>query len=199
MYDRARALILSGLLLAGGATTPAVAQDPDTRVYQWADDQGTVHYSTGLESVPERHRPAARALPVTPRGPAPEPPGSVAIPFTPGAPILVRATLNGSGAVVLVLDTGADRTMIAPATLARLGVALPQTYQVEVRGVTGAIRADLVWLSSLSVDGMAVGPLAVVAHDPGLRTAEGLLGQDFLSVHAVTIDALTGVVTIRTR
>jgi hypothetical protein len=44
-----------------------------------------------------------------------------------------------------------------------------------------------------------VGPLAVVAHDPGLRTAEGLLGRDFLGAHAITIDALTGVVTIRAR
>jgi hypothetical protein len=196
VHEHACALILSGLLLAGGAATPAAAQDPDTRVYQWVDDQATVHYSTGLDSVPERHRPAARPLPVAPRGPAPE---SVAIPFTPGAPILVQATLNGAGTVVLVLDTGADRTMISPAALARLGVALPQTYRAEVRGVTGATRADLVWVSSVSVDGLAVGPLAVVAHDPGLRTAEGLLGQDFLSVHAVTIDALTGVVTIRAR
>ena len=199
MHERACALILSGLLLAGVAATPAAAQDTDTRVYQWADDQGTVHYSTGLESVPERHRPAARPLPVAPRGSAPEPPGSVAIPFTPGAPILVQVTLNGTGTVVLVLDTGADRTMISPAALTRLGVELPQTYRAEVRGVTGATRADLVWVSSLSVDGLAVGPLAVVAHDPGLRTAEGLLGQDFLSVHAVTIDALAGVVTIRAR
>ena len=199
MHVRAIALILGGLLLAGGAAIPASAQDPDTQVYRWVDDQGTVHYSTGVESVPERHRPDARPLPVAPPGPAPEPPGSVTIRFTPGAPILVQATLNDAGTVVLVLDTGADRTMISPAALERLGVALPRTYQVEVRGVTGAARADLVWLSSIGVDGLAVGPLAVVAHDPGLRAAEGLLGRDFLGAHAITIDALTGVVTIRAK
>jgi hypothetical protein len=196
---RARALVLIGLLLAGGLSAPAAAQDPDTQVYRWVDDEGTVHYSTGVESVPERYRPGARALPVSPGGPAPAPSGSVAIPFTPGAPILVQVTVNGAGPVVLLLDTGADRTMISPAALARLGIALPQTYQAEVRGVTGAARADLVWVDSLSVEGMVVGPMAVVAHDPGVRTAEGLLGQDFLGVYTVTIDVSTGIVTIRAK
>ena len=52
-------------------------------------------------------------------------------------------TVNGSATVVLVLDTGADRTTISPSALERLGVALPQTYQAAARGVTGAARADL--------------------------------------------------------
>jgi predicted aspartyl protease len=198
MWHRACALILSALMLAAGVTTPATAQDPDTQVYQWVDDEGTVHYTTGAESVPERYRPTARPL-AAPRGPMPEVSRVATIPFAPGGPIVVQATVNGAGAVTLILDTGADRTMISPAALTRLGVALPQTYQAEVRGVTGATRADLVWVSSLDVNGLTVGPMAVVAHDPGLRAAEGLLGREFLGVHTVTIDTLTGVVTIRAR
>ena len=55
------------------------------------------------------------------------------------------------------------------------------------------------WLGSLSVGGISVGPMAVVAHDAGLRAAEGLLGRDFLGLHAITVDASLGVVTFRAR
>jgi predicted aspartyl protease len=159
------------------------------------DDEGAVHYSTGLESVPARHRPAAQPLaPV--RGPAAAQAAPVAIPFTPGAPLLVEATVNGAGPVVLVVDTGADRTMIAPVALARLGIPVPETEAVIVRGVTGTARADLVWLESLGVAGLTVGPIPVVAHDAGLREADGLLGRDFLARHTITIDTVAHVLTI---
>ena len=197
--------ILAWILIsvAAGAGV-ARAQALDTQVYQWVDDEGAIHYSTGLESVPERYRPEARPLLVAPREPAPEPPAPsrlagppvAVVPFTPGSPILVTATVNGVGSVVLLLDTGADRTVISPAALARLGIATPGTFRAEIRGVTGAVRADLVRVDSLAVGGAVAGPMPVVAHDAGLAHAEGLLGRDFLGLYRVTIDALAGVVTL---
>ena len=156
--------------------------------------------------MPERYRSEARPLLVAPRGPEPAPapptPSRAAVPpvavvrFTPGSPILVTAMVNGAGPVVLVLDTGADRTVISPAALARLGIATPGTFRAEIRGVTGATRADLAWVDSLAVGGAVAGPMPVVAHDARLPHADGLLGRDFLGLYTVTIDTLAGVVTL---
>jgi predicted aspartyl protease len=109
----------------------------------------------------------------------------------------VSAKINGAGPVTLILDTGADRTMVAPAALGRLGVAVPNTLEATLRGVTGSSRAPVVWVSSLEVGNAAAGPLPIVAHDADLEQADGLLGRDFLALFTVTIDANAGVVTVR--
>ena len=194
---RAWRVILAAMLVTGAVVTSVGAQ-----VYHWVDDQDVVHYTTGLESVPERYRAAARAMAVSPvESPAPGAPaaaraGTTTIPFVAGAPILVAAQINGAGPVTLILDTGADRTMVAPAALARLGIFAPNTYGAEVRGVTGATRAGVLWIESLDVGGARAGPLAIVAHDAGLPQADGLLGRDFLSLFSVTIDARASIVTL---
>ena len=190
-------VILTATLVIGALVTSVGAQ-----VYHWVDDQGVVHYTTGIESVPERYRAAARALAVSsvepppPGAPAAARAGTTTIPFVAGAPILVAARINGAGPVTLILDTGADRTMVAPAALARLGIVTPNTYGAEVRGVTGVARADVLWIESLDVGGARAGPLAIVAHDAGLPQADGLLGRDFLSLFSVTIDARASIVTL---
>jgi predicted aspartyl protease len=183
-------------LVIGAFVTSVGAQ-----VYHWVDYQGVVHYTTGLESVPERYRAAARAMAVSSVEPPPGAPataraGTTTITFVAGAPILVAAQINGAGPVTLILDTGADRTMVAPAALARLGIVTPNTYAAEVRGVTGVTRADVLWIESLDVGGARAGPLAIVAHDAGLSQADGLLGRDFLSLFSVMIDARASIVTL---
>ena len=193
----ARPLILTTTLVIGVFLTSAGAQ-----VYHWVDDQGVVHYTTGMESVPERYRAAARAMAVSsvesppPGAPAAVRTGTATIPFVAGAPILVVAQINGAGPVTLVLDTGADRTMVAPAALARLGIVTPNTYAAEVKGVTGVIRADVLRIESLEVGAARAGPLAIVAHDAEIPQADGLLGRDFLSLFSVAIDARASVVTL---
>jgi hypothetical protein len=189
--------IVSAVLVIALLVTSATAQ-----VYHWVDDQGVIHYTTGIESVPELYRAAARAMAVSPvEAPAP---GSVAaaragtttIPFVAGQPIVVAAQINGAGPVRLVLDTGADRTMVAPAALARLGIAAPSTHSAEVRGVTGATQADVLLVESLEVGTARAGPLAIVAHDADLSEADGLLGRDFLSLFSVAIDPRASTVTL---
>jgi predicted aspartyl protease len=187
----ATVLLLIGILVAGA----------EAQVYHWVDDQGVIHYTTGIESVPERYRPAARALPVSTADPPPESPaasrsGTTTISFTSGAPILVSVRINGSGPVTLILDTGAERTVVTPAALAQLGIPTPNTHRAVIRGVTGATWADVVWVESLEVGNARAGPLAIVAHDAGLPQADGLLGRDFLSLFSVTIDSRASVVTL---
>jgi predicted aspartyl protease len=190
-------VFLTTMLVAGFAVTGV-----DAQVYHWIDDQGVIHYTTGIESVPERYRDGARAMASSPAdAPAVEPPpaartGRATIPFVAGRPIVVTARINEAGPVVLVLDTGADRTMVAPSALARLGIPVSSAYQAEIRGVTGAVQADVVWVDSLEVGAARAGPLAIVAHDADLPEADGLLGRDFLSLFSVAIDARASVVTL---
>jgi hypothetical protein len=172
-------------------------------IYYWMDDQGTQHYTTRLESIPEPYRSKAIPLPlptsppvppeITPR---PTPKGLTKIPFTPGSPVLVSVKINGGGPITLILDTGADRTMVAPSALSRLGISFENALRGVVRGVTGASYVEAVWVNSVEIEEAKVGPLLIIAHDADLKGAEGLLGRDFLANFNVTIDPKEQIVTL---
>ena len=172
-------------------------------IYYWMDDQGTQHYTTRLESIPEPYRSKAVPLPlptsppVPPEiTPGPSQKGLTKIPFTPGSPVLVSAKINDAGPITLILDTGADRTMVAPSALSRLGISFENSLRGVVRGVTGASYAEAVWVNSVEVEEARVGPLLIIAHDADLKGADGLLGRDFLANFNVTIDSKERVVTL---
>ena len=80
--------MLVGLAVLGLGSGPAVAQ-----MYRWTDDQGGVHYTQGLDSVPDRQRPKAQMMvfperpvaPVSATSPAEAAAaGPTNNPFTPG-------------------------------------------------------------------------------------------------------------------
>ena len=179
---------------------PALAL-PD--IYYWTDDQGTQHYTTRPESIPEPYRSKAVPLPLPTSPPVPpeitprsSPKGVAKISFTPGSPVLVSVKINGSGPITLILDTGADRTMVAPSALSRLGISFENALRGVVRGVTGASYVEAVWVNSVEIEEARVGPLPIIAHDADLKGAEGLLGRDFLANFNVTIDAKERIVTL---
>jgi len=172
-------------------------------VYYWIDDQGTQYYTTRLESIPEPYR--SKAIPLSLPTSPPVPPeitprplqkGLTRIPFTLGSPVLVSAKINGGGPITLILDTGADRTMVAPSALSRLGISFENALRGVVRGVTGASYAEAVWVNSVEVGEARVGPLLIIVHEADLQGVEGLLGRDFLANFNVTIDSKEKVVTL---
>lgn len=177
------------------------------QAYRWVDERGTIHYSEGLDSVPERFRSKAEALSLKPApAPAPEPfkpaaapSGVTKIPFKPGSPILVSAKISGKGPVTLMLDTGADRTLIAPLALWRMGISTWFAPRGEIRGATGTTRAELVRVESIEIGEAKVGSMVIIAHDVELPGMDGLLGRDFLNRFDVTIDTTAGVVTLSPR
>ena len=193
-----RPLLIVLVLLAGPITAHA-------QMFRWMDDQGRVHFCEGLDCVPERFRTTARpmALPTPP--PAPEgrkdgpPSGVTKIPFQPGKPILVNAKVNGGGPVTLMLDTGADTTVINPLALWRLGISTWFAPRAEIRGATGTTSVDIVRVQSIEVGEAKAGPLVVVAHDIDFKDADGLLGRDFLNHFNVNIDTAGGVVKLSPR
>jgi predicted aspartyl protease len=110
--------------------------------------------------------------------------------------VLVSAKINGAGPITLILDTGSDRTLVAPATLQRLGISTENAPRGILKGVTGMSYADAVWVQSVEVGEARVGPLLIIAHDAGLKGADGLLGRDFLANFNVTIDSREKIVTL---
>jgi hypothetical protein len=191
---------LALLALAG----PAAAQ-----VYSWTDERGVVHYTADPASVPPAYRtpdmPAAsEAVTVERRGgweswgvPPPVKPAGTTIQFSPGEPIIVAASLNGIQ-LALLLDTGADRTLVTPAAMLRAGYGtlVAQASAVAIIGVTGAANATQVTVQALDVAGSRVGPLSLLVHDAGLNGIDGLLGRDVLDAFTVTIDSAAGRATL---
>lgn len=198
---RRAALALTLTLL----TTPASSE-----IVRYTDDKGINHYVEGIQSVPQQYR--ARAVPLglsndgssAPSSGAhdltetasPSVKGGATIRYAPGQRIMVNATVNGSTSAQLLLDTGADRTMINPRVLAAAGVSLTRPVgSATVSGVGGTQQMQFVTINSLDVAGARVGRLTVAAH--GVEGAgDGLLGRDFLDHFSVNIDSAKGVVTL---
>ena len=197
-------MILALGSLLSGALAPASAQ-----IYRWTDERGNVQFSQGLQSVPSQFRggavivgsptqpPPSAPAPAEPAAPSAPAAGVARIPFTPGQPIVVAAKINGGGTTQLILDTGAQGTLISPTALAALGVSYRNAVRGSIKGVTGDANVLAVRIESIEVDGARFGPLMVVSHDSGLGSGrDGLLGRDFLDNFIVTIDSAARVVTL---
>jgi aspartyl protease/uncharacterized protein DUF4124 len=183
------------LVLVLGTAMPATAE-----LFRWTSADGAVHYTSDAESIPDAYR--ARAVDVgapAPRSaiqPDPAPTGTV-LPFT-GGPVVVEARLNGVP-LSMLLDTGADRTVIAPAALVRAGIDPSLGTPVRITGVTGSAGAALVSVPLLDVAGARVGPLSVIVHAVPGDSLDGLLGRDVLDAFTVTFDATAGRVILLPR
>ena len=189
-----------GALILIFMLAPALAW---SEIYYWVDDQGVQNYTTRLESIPEPYRSRAQglSLPTSP----PELPqyqssssqqGILKVPFTPGSLIVVSAMINGSGPLTLILDTGAERTLITSSGVRKLGLSFENAGRAVLQGVTGMSLGDAVWVNSVEVGEVKVGPLLIIVHNTDLKEADGLLGRDFLSNFHVMIDSKEGTVTL---
>jgi aspartyl protease len=193
-----RAALIALSLSAALAWWPATAR---AEIYRYTDEQGHSYYVDGLQNVPERFRGVAipigmRNLPPSsaPAAGAAKPAGTV-VKYTPGQRIVVDVKINGSFTAKLLLDTGADRTMISPRTLQAAGVAIARPVASgQITGATGTDRIDFVVVDSLEVGEARVGRMPVGSYELAGGGGEGLLGRDFLDQFKVTMDAAAGEV-----
>jgi predicted aspartyl protease len=191
--------VLLGLL---SLAVPARAE-----VVRYTDANGNFVYVEGLQSVPERFR--STAVPLTSQGaattPANEaatsvPAGGTTIRYIPGQRIMVDVRINGGPPAKLLLDTGADRTMISPGVLTAAGVPLNRPIgQGQMAGVGGIDRVWFVLVDSLEIGDAKVRRMPVAVYEIPHAPGDGLLGRDFLERFTVNIDSARGLVTLSPR
>ena len=182
------------LLLALG---PAYAE-----IYKWVDRDGRVHFSDTLAGIPPEYRdrieekagltstsrsgPAPQRVTPERRSGAPAPP-SYAVPLRrDGNALLVEALVGGTVRTRLLLDTGAEFTVLSTAAARRLALNLGNAAVIPLRSASGVFFAPMIKVHSIAVGDAAAYDVEVVVHDatPGL---DGLLGMSFLDNFLVTI------------
>lgn len=133
---------------------------------------------------------------ITPQSTTSLPQGTIR--YVPGSgPIIVPVTLNGRTTARLVLDTGADTSVVKPQLLRSAGVDLSRPVaRGTMSGVTGKVMVAYYAVNLEAAGHRALAP-NVVAFDTfedGL--ADGLLGRDFLDQFSVAMDPATGTVKL---
>ncbi|HMH52562.1 MAG TPA: retropepsin-like aspartic protease [Candidatus Acidoferrum sp.] len=186
------------LLATAALTTSAAAE-----LYQWTDGAGVRHYTSDSTTIPEAYREGARDMGSprvreVPAGESRRGADAGVMRFTSGAPVVAAVLVNGV-AMRLIVDTGADRTVISPAAAARTGLAVDAGRSLRVVGVTGGTTANETVVTHMDVAGARVGPLRVIVLDTPSDSFDGLLGRDVLDFFTLTVDSRAGRATLTPR
>ncbi len=193
--ERAPALAAGlGTVLAGAGLppTPGLAEQLDTLLPTLLAGRGPVPPAKPTGSTP----PPAVSLPTA----SPSPPAldtaardHVVLPYEgQGRSLRIPVALEGEDTleVSMIFDTGATFSTLDPATLQRLGVAIPPnapTLRVQTAGGerdTTLVLLDRVWVGGFSVDGVTVGVCEPCADQQSV----GLLGLNVSRNFLVTVD-----------
>jgi clan AA aspartic protease (TIGR02281 family) len=179
------------------ALAPAYAE-----IYKWVDRDGRVHFSDTLAGIPPEYRDrieekvgptsTLRSNPTPQRG-LPERRSSAPAPLSYAVPLrrdgnamLVEALVGGTVRTRLLLDTGAEFTVLSTAAARRLALNLESAAVIPLRSASGVFFAPMLKVQSIAVGDAAAYDVEVIVHDttPGL---DGLLGMSFLDNFLVTI------------
>jgi predicted aspartyl protease len=102
--------------------------------------------------------------------------------------------IDGSGPYHFLVDTGAERTLIAEELAARL--ALPQGRQVMVEGIVKGRPSSLVRIERLEMGGLICPHLQVPVLPRSMLGVDGFLGLDVLDRHRVIFDFRARTLTV---
>src|SRR5919109_2533557 len=136
-------------------------------IYKWIDRDGKVHFSDTLAGIPPEYRdrieekagltPTSHSAPVPQRVPperpssAPAPP-SYAVPLRrDGNAMLVEAVVGGTVRTRLLLDTGAEFTVLSTAAARRLALNLGSAAMIPLRSASGIFFAPMLKVQSITV------------------------------------------------
>ena len=100
--------------------------------------------------------------------------------------LTVDVRINGNGPYHFVVDTGADRTILASEVAVELG--LSHGEKVMLRGVVRAVLTEAVSILTMTFGSITKRHLTVPTLSRSLLDADGYLGLDFLDRHRVTFD-----------
>lgn len=105
--------------------------------------------------------------------------------FDQAARMTVPVRLNGKGPFNFVVDSGANRSVVATEVAA--SCALPFAGKTDVHGIAGVELANLVALRHLAVGGVASADLTLPVLARGHLGADGLLGVDVMRGRRMTL------------
>jgi hypothetical protein len=184
--------------------------------YKWTDENGNLHFSDSLETVPEKYRNQIQSNTFENDQPSPKKPPSKVVPppessaedesaakpanryevsYTPHGEsekrIIVTAVFNGSVTAPLAIDTGAPETLISPSLAKKLGLFEKDQGRLLIRvgGIGGSQPAMRSIVDRIEVGGAVSRFVPVIVSKSISKSFEGLLGLDFVSSFAVTIDS----------
>ena len=190
---RAITWIVFGGLLLGCISTHSVVRGGE--MYRWVDEQGRIH----LTDTPPQSRGASQELKIyKPSDSSPQPErnhahsaeagGARLIPTKSGGAAIVEAVLNRRLTVPLVLDTGADLTVLTKQTAQALRIPeLERLPRLQFGTAGGSVRFPITTLQSVRV-GTAEAHDISIAIDIDGHLPQGLLGMSFLRHFKVTVD-----------
>jgi len=105
---------------------------------------------------------------------------------------LVAATVNGGPSALLIVDTGAQWTILTPRLLKRRGVVVPPDAPKRKIRVLGGQELDVPFVKIATI-GVGAATLTdredgVYEIEPSASAVDGVLGGDFLHRFRVTLD-----------
>jgi predicted aspartyl protease len=100
--------------------------------------------------------------------------------------LTVNVQLNGSGPYRFVVDTGADRTVVADDVAAELGPLRGE--QVVLRGIVRTMATETVHVQELTVGAARHKSIEMPVVPRSLLEADGYLGLDMIDGYRVTFD-----------
>ncbi|MET0183277.1 MAG: retroviral-like aspartic protease family protein [Caulobacterales bacterium] len=110
--------------------------------------------------------------------------------------VTTTVMLNGQGPYTFILDTGANRTVLAPEVVERLGIT-PTGPSAPITGVTGAHSAQQLRIASLETDAFRRSDVpAIVLGGHMLGDADGMIGGDGFANLRMSIDLDRRVFTL---
>ena len=168
-----RLSLLSLLLALAGAATQA----------------GGLH--SGAMPGPPRPMPHPREMGMSGRSVEPFPNAQYAIATRPGqiGMIVAPVMLNGQGPFRFMLDTGANRTVLAAPTLAKLNLQPDESAKISVVGVSGTTVVATVHIDTVDSGAMHFRDLtAPVLSGEFMKGLDGILGMDGLKGMTLSAD-----------
>jgi predicted aspartyl protease len=110
--------------------------------------------------------------------------------------IWAPVTINGKGPFKLVLDTGANRSVVTHATALRLGKSVEGGKTVQLHGVTGKAMVPTIDVDSLEVGDLLLDERKMPVVQDVFGGAEGALGTEGLADKRIYIDFKNDAISI---
>lgn len=124
--------------------------------------------------------------PPTPAPPAEQPLLILDASLDQDSRLTVEVMINGQGPFQFVVDTGADRSVLTPGVVQRLG--LPVGPDIIVHGVSGTIQTQTALVTSLNTGDTRLTSVVLPVLPYDRVGADGLLGVDILEGRNVIMD-----------